>query len=473
MFFLFPNFKVIKETRFEDVNIKMAVTMKLRRKPEESFQEYIVHARNRRCRDDSRHCARDGGFGAQEISLFIILLPAGIPWLVQAFTPYLSLLYLGRVVSCFIYIALGPVTAVLVAEISEPRIRGLLLSAEEITVAIAQMAIYIMAHSLPWDVATAACAAPMILVAALTFFVPEVHKMFMCLLAVHQILVHSVWVKFEAHRDGHWNDVVRISNESESYDVVLASSPYWLIRRGQKDAALESLKKLRSPKQDVNLELQEISANVQGTSQPSIWDQLLATLNHVGRGKHVFFRMLFTGCIGKRQASAWTPLSAILVGVVRLVFTVVSAAVVDRVGRRPLLIATSFVCGAAEVVGAVFLLVDVPGSSWVPLAAVMVFVSSYGLGIGPIPWTLMGELIPTPVRNIGSSLCYLSFSLFTFVISFVFPYLMEIGLGYALLVFSSANAILTLLLWAFLPETPGKSLSDLENAFQSSPGHSE
>lgn len=45
----------------------------------------------------------------------------------------------------------------------------------------------------------------------------------MCLLAVHQILVHSVWVKFEAHRDGHWNDVVRISNESESYDVVLAS----------------------------------------------------------------------------------------------------------------------------------------------------------------------------------------------------------------------------------------------------------
>ncbi|XP_069983595.1 facilitated trehalose transporter Tret1 [Penaeus vannamei] len=163
----------------------------------------------------------------------------------------------------------------------------------------------------------------------------------------------------------------------------------------------------------------------------------------------------------------------ILVGVVRLVFTVVSAAVVDRVGRRPLLIATSFVCGAAEVVGAVFLLVDVPESSWVPLAAVMVFVSSYGLGIGPIPWTLMGELIPTPVRNIGSSLCYLSFSLFTFVISFVFPYLMEIGLGYALLVFSSANAILTLLLWAFLPETRGKSLSDLENAFQSSPGHSE
>nr|XP_027211071.1 facilitated trehalose transporter Tret1-like [Penaeus vannamei] len=418
--------------------------------------------------------------------LFIILLPAGIPWLVQAFTPYLSLLYLGRVVSCFIYIALGPVTAVLVAEISEPRIRGLLLSAEEITVAIAQMAIYIMAHSLPWDVATAACAAPMILVAALTFFVPEVHKMFMCLLAVHQILVHSVWVKFEAHRDGHWNDVVRISNESESYDVVLASSPYWLIRRGQKDAALESLKKLRSPKQDVNLELQEISANVQGTSQPSIWDQikqlarpqnyrpvlLLAAvfiLRELG-GQHVVFSYTVY-MFQKAGVGLDAFVCTILVGVVRLVFTVVSAAVVDRVGRRPLLIATSFVCGAAEVVGAVFLLVDVPGSSWVPLAAVLVFVSSYGLGIGPIPWALLGELIPTPVRSIGSSVCIMNFSIFTFVTSFIFSYLLEIGLGFAFVFFASAHALLTLLFCAFLPETRGRSLSDLEDIFKSTSGN--
>lgn len=161
----------------------------------------------------------------------------------------------------------------------------------------------------------------------------------------------------------------------------------------------------------------------------------------------------------------------VLVGVVRLVFTVVGAAVVDSVGRRPLLIATSLVCGAAEVIGAVFLLVDVPGTSWVPLAAVMVFVSSYGLGIGPIPWALMGELIPTPVRSIGSSLCFITFSVFNFVISFVFPYLLEIGLGFALVFFASAHAILTLLLCAFLPETRGRSLSDLEDVFKPTSGN--
>ncbi|XP_042888216.1 sugar transporter ERD6-like 4, partial [Penaeus japonicus] len=156
--------------------------------------------------------------------LLILLLPAGIPWLVQAFTPYLSLFYLGRVVSCLISAALGPVAAVLTAELSEPRIRGLLLSIEEITVALGQMAIYVMAHALPWDVATAVCAAPVISVALLTFFVPE--------------------------------------------------SPYWLIRRDRKEAAMESLKKLRSPTENVGLELQEITASIQGTCQITIKDQV-------------------------------------------------------------------------------------------------------------------------------------------------------------------------------------------------------
>ncbi|XP_063586466.1 facilitated trehalose transporter Tret1-like [Penaeus indicus] len=323
-----------------------------------------------------------------KIFLLIIILPAGIPWLVQAFTPYLSLFYLGRVVSCLIYTALGPVVAVLIAEISEPRIRGLLLSVEEITVAVGQLAIYVMAHSLPWDVATAVCAAPMILVASLTFFVPEIKQL----------------------------------AKPQNYRPVLLLTAVFILR--------------------------ELGG------QYVVFSYTVYLFRKAGVGLDAF-------------------VCTVLVGVVRLVFTVVGAAIVDRVGRRPLLIATSLVCGAAEVVGAVFLLVDVPGSSWVPLAAVMIFVSSYGLGIGPIPWALMGELIPTPVRSVGSSVCNLNFSMFSFIISFVFPYLLEIGLGSAFLVFASANAILTLMLCAFLPETCGKSLSDLEDTFKSSPGQSE
>lgn len=159
-------------------------------------------------------------------------------------------------------------------------------------------------------------------------------------------------------------------------------------------------------------------------------------------------------------------LCTILVGVMRVVFTSLGCGVVDRVGRRPLIITTALVCGVAEAVGALFLLVDVPGASWVPLAAVLLFVASYGVGLGPIPWALLGELLPTPVRFIGSSICIFSFSLTQFVVSYLFPLLMDqAGVGGALLVFAVAHGALGLVLWAFLPETRGQTLSDLQDCF--------
>lgn len=198
--------------------------------------------------------------------------------------------------------------------------------------------------------------------------------------------------------------------------------------------------------------------------RPVILLALIFTLRELG-GQYVLFTYtvyLF------RQAGVDLDafICTILVGVMRVVFTTLGCVVVDRLGRRPLIITTSLVCGVAEAVGAVFLLVDVPGASWVPLAAVLLFVSSYGFGLGPIPWALLGELLPTPIRFIGSSICIFSFSLTQFVVSYLFPLLMDYaGVGVAFLVFSAAHGILGLVLWAFLPETRGQSLSDLQDCF--------
>lgn len=107
-------------------------------------------------------------------SLQALLLLAGILWLVQAFTPFLSVLYMGWVCSCLVYTALGPLPAVLITEISEPRIRGFLLNTSGVVVALGQLIMSVMAFLLPWDVATGVCAAPITLTTLLTFFVPEV-----------------------------------------------------------------------------------------------------------------------------------------------------------------------------------------------------------------------------------------------------------------------------------------------------------
>lgn len=363
--------------------------------------------------------------------LFVLYLPIALLWLLQAFAPYLSVLYLARYLASGTCMVFGSLPATLISELSEPGLRGFLLGFEEALVALGQMAVYVMADLLPWTLATALCAAPFVLLFAAAWFLPE--------------------------------------------------SPYWLVRKGREEDAARSLRRLRGRGANVEEELSQIVAGIKERQQATIKDQLqqfahphhhrpvlllavVFTLRELG-GQYVVFSYtvyLF------REAGVHLDafLCTILVGVMRVVFTSLGCVVVDRVGRRPLVIATVLVCGAAQALGALFLLLDVPGASWVPLAAVLLFVSSYGFGLGPIPWALLGELLPTPVRFIGSSVCTFSFCLTQFVVSYLFPLLMaHAGVGVAFLVFAAAHGALGLVLWAFLPETRGRTLSDLQDCF--------
>lgn len=160
----------------------------------------------------------------------------------------------------------------------------------------------------------------------------------------------------------------------------------------------------------------------------------------------------------------------ILVGVARLVSTLAASLLLDRVGRRPLLTGTCGICAASAAFGGIFLLAEIPKASWVPLAAVLLFVLAYGLGVGPVPWVLQGELLPTPVRSLGASITIFFFAVSIFLVGYVFPELMSVaGVGGSLLVFAAFNAFLTLVLWFFLPETGGRFLHQLEDVFNIEP----
>lgn len=156
----------------------------------------------------------------------------------------------------------------------------------------------------------------------------------------------------------------------------------------------------------------------------------------------------------------------ILVGLVRFVFTIIASAIADRFGRRPLFISSCLVCVVAYAVGGAFLLLELPGTSWVPLTSVLVYTASYSLGIGIMPWVLLGEVLPTPVRSLGSTICTFHFCLVQFLVSYFFPTLVQwTSVGVVLVIFAVMHAALSLLLAFFLPETRGRSLSDLQNAF--------
>lgn len=156
----------------------------------------------------------------------------------------------------------------------------------------------------------------------------------------------------------------------------------------------------------------------------------------------------------------------VLVGVMRLASTLACAALLDHAGRRSILTVGCSCCAISSAIGGVFLVGEIPGYSWVALIAVLSFVLGYGFGVGPIPWILIGELLPTPIRVVGASIVTFLFAAMQFIVGLMFPKLMEeVGFGGGLIFFAVFNTFLLILIRMFLPETTSQSIHILEHAF--------
>jgi len=99
-------------------------------------------------------------------------------------------------------------------------------------------------------------------------------------------------------------------------------------------------------------------------------------------------------------------LSSIIIGIVILLAVFLNGALVDRAGRKALMIASELgMALALSALGLFFYLkkindgVVMPGLSVVPLVSLISFMVLYNTGAGPIPWLMMGELLPPRIKG--------------------------------------------------------------------------
>ncbi|XP_066987820.1 facilitated trehalose transporter Tret1-like isoform X2 [Macrobrachium rosenbergii] len=370
-------------------------------------------------------------FGPRRV-LVVIQTPAIILWLLSAYAPYLSILYFGRIGQCIIMIICGPLIPLLIAEYSDPKIRGFMLASEEIMVAVGMLVMYAMVHKLYWVTATALAALSATVQFLLCFSLPE--------------------------------------------------SPFWLARNGHHKKAEEVLMRLRFSKAKAKEEFETLLSSVQAKRQSTVLEQIrelkhcqnyrpvlllcaIYTLRELG-GEYIVFS--YTVYMFEKAGVEMNPFTCtVLVGVTRTLASIAMALLLDRIGRRPLLIGTTLLCALASLVCGAFLLLELPKASWVPLAAVLVYVASYGFGLGPIPWGLTGEMIPTPVRSTGGSICLLMYSTSVSIMGYLFPEMIEhMGIGPTFLSFTAFLFALSIILFRWFPETKGKTLNNLESTFK-------
>lgn len=147
-------------------------------------------------------------------------------------------------------------------------------------------------------------------------------------------------------------------------------------------------------------------------------------------------------------------------GLVNVLATIAAIVLVDRLGRRPLLIfgSVAMATGLAIVVGAS--LFDAP---WLGLGGLALFIAAFAFSLGPLPYVLMSELFPTQIRESGIAVASATSWLFNALIAFTFLSLVGVaGLSGAIGAFLVVCLIAVVFCLAFVPETRGASLEEIE-----------
>lgn len=253
-------------------------------------------------------------------------------------------------------------------------------------------------------------------------------------------------------------------------------SPHWLIRKGRIDEARRVLAKVRPP-DDVEREIHDVESLDIGKSrlrdlfQPSLRKVILvgvilAALQQVtGINTIIYYLPTLLKAAGFGSGSSL--LANVGNGIVNVGLTILAMLLIDRVGRRPLLIGG--LCGMA--VGLFTVAVDfVVGGSHlhgagavVALVALFFYTGSFAIGLGPVFWLLISEIYPVDVRGQAMSLATMANWGANFIVTISFLTLLEAIHGFGTFFLFSFLALFAVVYCVLrIPETKGKSLEQIE-----------
>jgi SP family arabinose:H+ symporter-like MFS transporter len=153
------------------------------------------------------------------------------------------------------------------------------------------------------------------------------------------------------------------------------------------------------------------------------------------------------------------------VGFVNVVFTLVAVAVVDRFGRKPLLLAGIAGLVLALISAAILFALEL--TNWQLVAILMFYVACFAFSLGPIPWIIIAEIFPTRIRGRAMAVGTFTIWLTNTLVMLVFPTLRdEVGPARTFALFAVLVAPALLLTWLLIPETKGRSLEDIERSWR-------
>lgn len=163
-------------------------------------------------------------------------------------------------------------------------------------------------------------------------------------------------------------------------------------------------------------------------------------------------------------------ISVIILSVCQLVAGLGAAVLVDKLGRRPLLMSTTLCAAVVLMVSSAFYILKIElgwpltGLGWILDSSVILYEFIIALGLNPLPYMMLGELFPTNVKGVAVSMANIWGSMLAFFVAKMFQVVTDTCGMYASFAWFAASCVLGLVFiqW-FVPETKGKSLGEIQD----------
>ena len=159
-------------------------------------------------------------------------------------------------------------------------------------------------------------------------------------------------------------------------------------------------------------------------------------------------------------------LQSVIVGGTFLVFTMAAMAVIDRFGRRRLMIAGSigYILSLATTAWAFYRYGTdfTPAGSVVVLVSLMVFIASHAFGQGSVIWVFLSEIFPNRIRARGQALGSFTHWFMAAAISWTFPVIAQASGGHAFAFYAAMMVLQLVWVLRVMPETKGIPLEDIQ-----------
>lgn len=256
--------------------------------------------------------------------------------------------------------------------------------------------------------------------------------------------------------------------------MFIPESPRWLATKARDAQALHVLRRIGGAAY-AERELTQIRASLHAENQQSArWTELFAPqlrrVLAIGVGLAVLqqwcgINVLFNYAEEVYRSAGYgisgVLFNIIVTGSINLLFTVLAMALVDRFGRRALMLFGCFGVGMAHLLAGLAYHARLQGTAVLMLT--LCAIACYAVSLAPVIWVLIAEIFPNHVRSLGVAASVSSLWAAGFMLTYTFPILHStIGMSGTFFVYSGVCFLGAILVFRWVPETNGRSLEEIQ-----------